>query len=90
MTSLAGIAKGSTQKELAYLFVNELLSTDVQQAYAEKNYYAPSNSKTVVDEELASMMPYGQEQVSNLTYMDYAAYEEVQSEFIERWNREFK
>lgn len=90
MTSLAGIAKGSTQKELAYLFVNELLSTDVQQAYAEKNHYAPSNSKTVVDEELASMMPYGQEQVSNLTYMDYAAYEEVQSEFIERWNREFK
>lgn len=90
MTSLAGISKGSTQKELAYIFVNELLGTEAQKAYAEKNYYAPSNSKTVVDEELAAMMPYGQEEVSNLVYMDYAAFEEVKADFIERWNREFK
>lgn len=90
MTSLAGISKGSTNKELAYLFLNELLGTEAQQAYAEKNYYAPSNSKTVVDEELTAMMPYGQEQVSNLVYMDYAAFEEVKADFLERWNKEFK
>lgn len=90
MTSLTAIAKGSTKKELAYLFVNELLSTDGQKAYAENNYYAPSNSKTVIDEELQEYMPYGQEQVSNLAYMDSAALESVKADLIERWNREFK
>ena len=90
MTSLAAITSGSTKKDLAYLFVNELLSTTAQQAYAENNYYAPSNSKTVIDEELQSYMPYGQEQVSSLAYMDSAALESVKADLIERWNREFK
>ena len=90
MTSLAAISSGSTKKDLAYLFVNELLSTDAQKAYAENNYYAPSNSKTVIDEELQSYMPYGQEQVSSLAYMDSAALESVKPDLIERWNREFK
>lgn len=90
MTSLAAIAKGSTKKDLAYLFVNELLSPEGQKAYAENNYYAPSNSKTVIDEELQEYMPYGQEQVSNLAYMDSAALESVKADLIERWNRDFK
>lgn len=90
MTSLAGISKGSTNKELAYIFVNELLGVESQEAYAAKNYYAPSNSKAEVEEELASMMPYGQEQVSSLVYMDYGAFEEVKADFLERWNKEFK
>ena len=90
MTSLAAISSGSTKKDLAYLFVNELLSTDAQKAYAENNYYAPSNSKTVIDEELQGYMPYGQEQVSALIYMDSAALEPVKADLIERWNREFK
>lgn len=90
MTSLTAISSGSTKKDLAYLFINELLSPEVQKAYAENNYYAPSNSKTVIDEELQGFMPYGQEQVSNLAYMDSAALEPVKADLIERWNREFK
>lgn len=90
MTSLAAISKGSTKKELAYLFVNELISPEGQKAYAENNYYAPSNSKTVIDEELQAYMPYGQEQVSKLLYMDSAALEPVKAQLIERWNKEFK
>lgn len=90
MTSLTAISKGSTKKDLAYLFVNELLSPEGQKAYAENNYYAPSNSKTVIAEELQSFMPYGQEQVSSLAYMDSAALEGVKADLIERWNRDFK
>lgn len=90
MTSLAAISKGSTKKDLAYIFVDELLSPNGQKAYAENNYYAPSNSKTVIAEELQDYMPYGQEEVSNLAYMDSAALEEVKPDLIERWNREFK
>lgn len=90
MTSLAAISKGSVKKELAYLFVNELISPDGQKAYAENNYYAPSNGKTVIAEELREYMPYGQEQVSRLLYMDSGALEPVKAELIERWNKEFK
>lgn len=90
MTSLAGIAKGSQHKELAYKFLDVLLSTDVQKAYAENNYYAPSNSKTEIAEELQGYMPYGQDQVSALVYMDSAAFEPVKADFIDRWNQDFK
>ena len=90
MTSLAAITKGSTNKELAYVFLDQLLSTDAQKAYAENNYYAPSNSKTVIEQDLQTYMPYGQEQVSNLAYMDSAALESVKPQLIERWNRDFK
>lgn len=90
MTSLAAVSKGSAKKELAYLFVNELISPEGQKAYAENNYYAPSNGKTVIDEELQEFMPYGQEQVSKLLYMDSETLEPVKAALIERWNREFK
>ena len=90
MTSLAAISKGSTKKELAYLFVNELISPEGQKAYAENNYYAPSNGKTVIAEELREYMPYGQEQVSKLLYMDSETLEPVKAALIERWNKEFK
>ncbi len=90
MTSLAAISKGSTNKDLAYIFVDELLSPEGQKAYAENNNYAPSNSKTQIAEELQEFMPYGQEQVSALIYMDSAALEEVKADLIDRWNREFK
>jgi len=90
MTSLAGIASGSTHKELAYIFLNMLLSPEGQKAYAENNYYAPSNSKTVIAEELQDYMPYGQEEVSKLLYMDTGALEPVKANFIERWDKEFK
>lgn len=90
MTSLAGIASGSTHKELAYIFLNMLLSPEGQKAYAENNYYAPSNSKTVIAEELQDYMPYGQEEVSKLLYMDTEALEPIKANFIERWDKEFK
>ena len=90
MTSLAAITKGSTNKELAYVFLDQLLSTDAQKAYAENNYYAPSNSKTVIEQDLQTYMPYGQEQVSKLAYMDSAALESVKPQLFERWNRDFK
>jgi len=90
MTSLSGIAKGSTHKELAYIFLDMLLSPEGQKAYAENNYYAPSNSKTVIDEELQNYMPYGQDEVSKLIYMDTALLEPSKAEFIERGDKEFK
>ncbi len=90
MTSFTGITSGSQNKELAYIFVNILLSPEVQQAYAENNFYAPSNSKTQISDELKAFMPYGADQVAKLIYLDTATLEPVKNDLIERWEQEFK
>ena len=90
MTSYIAITKNSPNKELAYILADILLSPEVQKAYAENNFYAPSNSKTEISEELIDFMPYGEEQIANLVYIDAAAVEEVKPAFTERWNAVFK
>lgn len=90
MTSYIAMAKGSQNKDLAYEFMDILLSPEIQKQYAVNNYYAPSNSKTEVPEELKEFMPYGQEEISKLVYLDTAGLEPVKAEFVERWNQEFK
>ncbi len=44
----------------------------------------------MIAEELREYMPYGQEQVSKLLYMDSETLEPVKAALIERWNKEFK
>ena len=90
MTSYIAITKNSPNKELAYILADILLSPEVQKAYAENNFYAPSNSKTEISEELIDFMPYGEDQIANLVYIDAAAVEEVKPAFTERWNAVFK
>lgn len=90
MTSYATVTKGSTNKELAYKFLDILLSPEVQQAYAENNYYAPSNSTTTINDDIKEFMPYGEEQISSLVYMDSVALEPVKNDLIERWEQELK
>lgn len=90
MTSYIAITKHAPNKELAYILADILLSPEVQKAYAENNFYAPSNGKTDIPQELRSFMPYGEEQVSKLVYIDAAAVEAVKPEFTERWNKIYK
>lgn len=85
MTSLVGITKNSKHKELAYKLVDILLSPEVQKAYAENNYYAPSNAKTEIADNIKPFMPYGQEAISKLLYMDSEKLETVKNKLIEKW-----
>ena len=90
MTSFATVTAGTQKEELAYIFLDILCSPEVQQAYAENNYYAPSNSATQLSDELKEFMPYGQEEISKLVYMDLEKLNEVRDELIERLEQEFK
>jgi putative spermidine/putrescine transport system substrate-binding protein len=90
MTSYVAMAKGSQNKDLAYEFMDILLSPEIQKQYAINNYYAPSNSTTEVPDDLKEFMPYGQEEISKLVYLDTAGLEPIKAEFVERWNQEFK
>lgn len=90
MTSYIALTKHSHNLDLAYIMADILISPEVQKAYAENNYYAPSNSKAEVAEDLRGFMPYGEDQVDLLVYIDAAAVEAVKPAFTERWNAIYK
>ncbi len=84
----AAIVKGSQNVDLAEIFINYHLSQAAQEAFAKNLYYAPTNKKIVLDDELASKIPYGEEQVSQLLVLDNVTISLNQAEWAERWNRE--
>jgi putative spermidine/putrescine transport system substrate-binding protein len=84
----AAIPINSKNADLAEIFINYHLSQDCQQAYAEELYYAPTNKTVVLPEELASAMPYGEEEVGRLLILDNDILNEKRSEWTDRWNRE--
>lgn len=90
VTSLVGIAAGTKKKELAELFVNQLLGTEAQEAYAENNFYAPTNKLAKVPEDLQPLMPYGEDKVEALVTIDQSLLTPLKAELIDRWNREMK
>lgn len=90
MTTLAAVSSGSKNKELAMLFLDELIGPTAQEAYATNNYYAPSNKTAEIPEDLQSVMPYGEEAVNKLVTVDYTVFSPLKADFTERWNKTLK
>jgi putative spermidine/putrescine transport system substrate-binding protein len=84
----AAIPVNSKNADLAEIFINLHLSQACQQAYAERLYYAPTNKKVTLPDELADSMPYGEEEVSRLLILDNDTINASRSDWVERWNRE--
>ncbi len=83
------IPKGSENVELAYQFINFVLSKEVQQKEAEQGVDAPINTKVELTPEQAKMWTYGAEQVGSLTLIDYAKLNEAKADWIDQWNELF-
>ena len=91
MPTYVAVAANTKVPELANELVNELIGVDAEYAYATNNYYAPSNKKCEIPEELQPYMPYGEEAIENLIFFDQEMItEEDRAEFVDRWNRVFK
>jgi putative spermidine/putrescine transport system substrate-binding protein len=84
----AAIPVNSKNADLAEIFINLHLSQACQEAYAKELYYAPTNKTIVLPPELATAMPYGEEQVSKLLFLDADAMNVNRAAWTERWNRE--
>lgn len=84
----AAVTANSKNADLAEIFINLHLSQACQEAYAKQLYYAPTNRTVTLSPELASAMPYGEEQVGKLLILDNDTINEKRSEWVERWNRE--
>ncbi len=83
------IPTGAENPELAYKFINFLLSQDIQQVEAEQGVDAPVNTKVELTPEQAALWTYGPEAIAALNRMDYAKLNEHKSDWIDRWNEIF-
>jgi putative spermidine/putrescine transport system substrate-binding protein len=80
------IPKGSQNTDLAYKFINFILSTKVQQAEAEQGVDAPISTKVVLQPAQAKLWTYGAKMVNSLQRLDYAKMIAATPGWIDRWN----
>lgn len=83
------IPKGAENVDLAYEFINFVLSHEVQQVNAEQGVDAPVNTDVVLTPEQAALWTYGAEAIAKLNMMDYAKMNEVKIDWIDRWSEIF-
>ncbi|MDE1157370.1 MAG: ABC transporter substrate-binding protein [Neorhizobium sp.] len=83
------IPKGSENADLAYQFINFILSKDVQQKEAEQGVDAPISTKVELTPDQAKIWTYGAEQVNALSRIDYAKMNAAKTDWIDRWNEVF-
>ena len=82
------ISAGSPNRDLALAWAQIALSPKTQQAYAERIYFGPTNSKVELSPELAQKVVYGPEAVEALIALDWPYVAEARTTLTERWNRE--
>jgi putative spermidine/putrescine transport system substrate-binding protein len=83
------IPTGSENVDLAYKFIDFILSKDVQQKEAEQGVDAPISTKVELTPDQAKLWTYGADQVNSLQRLDYAKMIEATPDWIERWNEVF-
>lgn len=71
----------------AQLFIDYMLSPEVQLILAEHQKYAPSNNNVDLPDELQSTVPT-REQVKNMTEFDIGKINSLRSDWSARWDRE--
>ena len=83
------IPVGAENVDLAYQFIDFILSKEVQQINAEQGVDAPVNTAVELTPEQAANWTYGAEAIAKLNRMDYAKMNAVKSDWIDRWNELF-
>jgi putative spermidine/putrescine transport system substrate-binding protein len=83
------IPVGAEKVDLAYEFINFVLSQEVQQVNAEQGVDAPVHTGVVLTPEQASVWTYGAEAISKLNQMDYPKMNAAKTDWIDRWNEVF-
>ncbi|MCK4824816.1 ABC transporter substrate-binding protein, partial [bacterium] len=83
------IAKGTKNEELAHLYIDHLLSYEVQLAEATDLVDAPVRKDITLPADVAGKLTYGEELISKLNFFDHKKMAAVEEEWIEKWNKIF-
>lgn len=87
--SVASVVNGTKNEDLAHLFIDHLLSYEVQLAEALDLVDSPVHTDVVLPPEIAENLTYGEELISKLHFFDEGETAALQPDWIARWNRIF-
>ena len=83
------IPVGSQNTDLAYQFINFVLSAPIQQQLAEQGVDAPVNTLVALTPEQAGNWTYGADQIAALQRIDYSLMNPARAAWLDRWNETF-
>ncbi len=83
------IPKGAAEPELAYQFINFILSPEIQQKLAEEGVDAPVVKSVKLTPEQASLWTYGEDVIAGLQSIDSAKLNAAKGGWVDRWNEIF-
>lgn len=83
------IPRGAAEPELAYEFINFILSPEIQQQLAEQGVDAPVNTAVELTPEQAALWTYGADVIAGLQRVDYAKMNAAKGGWVDRWNEIF-
>ncbi len=81
------VTRGSDKKELAYAFINYMLSPKIQKIMSEELWYSPSNKKVTLGPEYAKRLFATEEKVKQLIQVDWKWYNANQDPLTIRYNK---
>ncbi len=81
------IVKGTKHRDLALAWAQLALSPKTQEAYANRIFFGPTNSKAQVPADVAAMIVYG-DKVNTLIALDWPYVSSQRSAWTDRWNKE--
>lgn len=87
--SMVSIAKGTKNDDLAHLYVDNLLSYEVQLAEAMDLVDAPVHRDVKLPEDIAGKLTYGEELIGSLHFFSHKKMAAVEKDWINRWNKIF-
>lgn len=83
---VVSIVNGTENADLAHLYIDFLISAEVQEAEALDLVDSPTNMTVEVPDDIAPLLTYGEDLIDSLVFMDQEAIAEVLDEWLERWN----
>jgi putative spermidine/putrescine transport system substrate-binding protein len=87
-STIMDLVKGAPHPNLAYEFMNWMLSAEVQQVVVNEMKLGPVNKNVKVDAASAQSLIYGPEKVGKLLEFDWGTVTKQMPGWLDRWNRE--
>lgn len=85
------VTAGSKVEDLAFEFVNYMLSPETQAKWAEGYYVTPANTKVVLPPELEELIPVTANEVDQVHQWDWVWLNSgPREDMVARWNREIR
>ncbi len=86
---MINIPTGAENVDLAYQFIDFVLSREIQMDNAMEGVDAPVRTDIELPPEIAAGWTYGAEAIAGLNRIDYAALNAAKTDWIDRWNEVF-